>query len=75
MAFTAEDLAQVERAMASGAKIKRYENGREVEYHGLVALQRLRTQIQSELAQSSGASNVGYGPRQLQFGSNYRRPY
>jgi len=45
MAWTAADLAALDAAMASGARMVRYPDGSSIEYRSLDEMQRVRAQI------------------------------
>jgi hypothetical protein len=53
MAFTTQDLANLDNAISSGAKRVKYRD-REVEYNSLTDMLALRAVMQNELAQNTG---------------------
>lgn len=56
MAFQQSDLDRLDAAILSGTKSVRYADGREVTYHSLDEMRRLRIDIKTEL--SAAASRV-----------------
>ena len=54
MAYTVEQLAAIEAALASGQRVVQY-NNRRIEYHSLTEMQALRDKIAASLATSSSA--------------------
>ena len=54
MAYTVEQLAAIEAALASGQKVVQY-NNRRIEYHSLNELAALRDRIAASLATDSAA--------------------
>ncbi len=55
MSYTAEDLATLERAVASGVMRVRYSDGKEVTYRSTDELLRAIGVVKGQLAQASGA--------------------
>ena len=52
MAFTQSELDALESAIATGALIVRYSDGRQVQYRSLAEMQRLRQLMRAELGYS-----------------------
>lgn len=53
MAYTADDLTVIERAIASGERRVRFADGREVEYHSMQDLMAARADIALSIAGQS----------------------
>jgi hypothetical protein len=58
MAYTSDQLAALEAAIAQGALVVQYADKR-VEYRSLVEMQQIRRQMRTELGLDSGAASKG----------------
>jgi hypothetical protein len=57
--FTVDDLTQLERAIATGARRVKYAD-REIEYRSLTEMRTLAEEIRRSLGQSSSGLRLGY---------------
>lgn len=60
MAYTADDLAAIDRSIALGLSKVRYADGRELTYRSLTEMERIRSQIAREVAGQTKRQRVTF---------------